>query len=134
MQVKEQHLIAPLLFVALFSLTFLSMVAFTSSSFEKTEIGMPDINMLAAISPKLDATLDIIAENLAWTVTTASHEAALSLAQVPVKEFFGLEDYQYGQPRYTALQTHTSRDRLPEEEHGQVLGIYIVNPDFSAGQ
>lgn len=134
MQVKEQHLVAPLLFVALFSLTFLSMVAFTSSSFTKAEVAMPDINLVAMISPKLDTALNIISENLAWSVTTSSHEAALALAQIPVSQFFGLDNYQYGQPRYTALQSHVSKDRLPEKEQGQVLGIYLVNPDFSAGQ
>ena len=132
MQIKEQHLVAPLLFVALFSLTFLFAVSYTSSSFTKEEVAMPDIFGPATISPAFDHVLSVIADNLSWSVTTAAVQVKSDLAQIPVSKFFGVDNYQFGQPRYTALESNLSPSNIPN--HGVVLGAFTVSPVYAAGQ
>lgn len=133
MSIKEEHLIAPLLFVALFSMTFLFCVAYTQASFNGSENAFPDTFSFQRIAPPVATFVNTIADNFVWSVETAHSAAAEELAQVhiPVAEFFGLENYHYGATRYTALQSRPSY--LDAPSHGEVLGIYVIAPQSAAG-
>lgn len=101
---KEQYIVMPLLAIALIAQAFLFAVTYSNASFGGVERAFPQAFAPAQISPALDRGISVIAENLTYSVNTA-----VAQAKGPVLSFFGLENYKYGQPRYTALVSQTSQ-------------------------
>jgi hypothetical protein len=121
MNKKEKFLTMGLLAVALFSQMFLFSVAYTNASFGETEVPVHQYFSPSSISATFDKDLNIIADNLRWSITVAAQQA-----KGPVLAFLGLDNYSYGQPRYTSLASSQELGSQPE-----VLGAYQVNPAYS---
>jgi hypothetical protein len=120
----KPHVVMPLLALAVVANLFLFSVAYTNASFNGTERALPNVFAPSQISQTLDNGLTVIAENLTWSVSTAVAEV-----KPMAVSFFGLEDYKFGNPRYTALNTNHSN--VDEAHTGAVLGASIVNPEYA---
>ncbi|MDB4939644.1 MAG: hypothetical protein JWO40_69 [Candidatus Doudnabacteria bacterium] len=122
----KPHVVVPLLAFALIVNMFLFGVAYSNASFSGTEKSLPDIFAAQNISPQLDNTFAVIADNLQWSVASAAE-----VVKPQVVAFLGLSDYQYGQPRYTALNPNQSvaEYAIPSQD-GAVLGATTQNPEY----
>ncbi len=116
---NKPRVVMPLLALALAANMFLFGVAYTNASFTQTERSVPDVFAPDNISRAFDNSLNTIAENLSWSVSTAVAEA-----KPQVVAFLGLDNYKFGMPRYTALQSNQSHS-------GAVLGASIENPEYT---
>lgn len=128
---QERVIVIPLLFLALFSLTFLYAVSYSSASFQKQEVAFPDYFGPASISPKLDRVITNIA--MGYREATI---AVISESKEPLKQFFGLQNYKYGQPMHTTLAArHPNRNIAAQRQlQPAILGITNVNPAYAQSQ
>lgn len=128
---QERVIVVPLLFLALFSLTFLYAVSYSSASFQKQEVPFPDYFGPASISPKLDKALNDIAIGYEETI-----QIVISESKEPLKQFFGLQNYKYGQPMHTSIAgRHPNRNIAAQRQlQPAILGITSVNPAYAQSQ
>lgn len=121
MDSKEKILTAAAFAFAMFSQLFLVNVVNTNASFQRADPARDYLAPSQIISARFDNELNIIASNLRWSVSTSAQAA-----KEPVLAFFGLNDYAYGQPRYTSVASRTQSQVQP-----QVLGTFQINPLYS---
>ncbi len=124
---QEKHLVMPLLFAAVFANLLLLSVTFTNASFSGSERTMPDFG-ISKVTAQLNNTIDTVQQNLVWAVGEAT-----AIVKPQLVAFLGLEGYQYGAPRFSALlpsDNQVAVDQTIDASAGQVLGISIVNPLF----
>lgn len=123
MVIKEEHKVAGLLAVALFSQLFLFSVALTNCSFQQEEFAMPSIFAPSQISATLNNKMNIIGENLNWSVSTA-----YSSVKPKVLSFLGLQG-----PQFTSNSTALAQQTVPDTAP-QVLGAFTQNNAFNYSQ
>ncbi len=127
---KEEHMVLPLLVAVVFSSLFLFAVAWSNASFQGEETPFPDPFGPASISANFDQSLNQVADNITWSVSVASQAI-----QPQVMAFLGLDDYKYGQPRYTAIASQAEGSvevanvQPAVSQQQAVLGASIVNTD-----
>jgi hypothetical protein len=121
---ENPKVILPLLAIALASQLFLFNITYTNASFAGQQFYVRDyLAPSQIISANFDRQLTIIADNLVWSVSTA-----IAVAQPQITAFFGLNNYKYGQNRYTSLESNVSLNTPP-----QVLGAYQPISDYQFG-
>ena|SRR5438477_8656114 len=127
MNTDNPKVILPLLALTIATQLFLFTVAQTGASFSGQETPVADIFAPAHISAKLDQTLSVISDNLAWSISTASQAVKPHLAA-----FFGLDNYQFAKGRSTALASQASLavNNLDVGNQPKVLGAFYVNPGY----
>ncbi|GAC1413545.1 MAG: hypothetical protein NVSMB66_5670 [Candidatus Doudnabacteria bacterium] len=123
---EKPAVVLPLLAMAVMMNFFLFSVAYTNASFNGAERSLPSLPQ-TQISQLVNDKVNIIADNLNWTVSTA-----LAEVQPQVVAFMGLQDYRYGMPRYSAVNSSSSvaEYALPvHSDRGAVLGASLENLD-----
>jgi len=117
--------------VALFSQLLVLNVAYANASFESSGTPMRDyFSPASLVSSNFANNLNVIADNLVWSVTTASQAA-----KQPVIAFLGIDQsYSFGQPRYTSLASQASLNPMNLSSQPQVLGAYTAVSSIGASQ
>lgn len=125
---SEKHLVAPLLLAALMANFLLFAVSYSNASFSGYERALPSFG-LEQITYQMDQTIDVVMDNFVWAIDTAYAEA-----QPKIVAFLGLEGYEFGQPRSTALASQQRLSHQVDAGTSQVLGVSIMSPLFYFSQ
>ena len=123
---SDAHIVMPLLIVALAANLFLFAVSYSNASFYGQERAFPDIFGPAQISQNLDKGINQIVLNVQDSLNFVATEI-----QPAVVAFVGLDGYQYGLTRQTALAPQEQSYTTPQ---GAVLGAVYYNPAYFVGQ
>lgn len=121
---EKPAVVLPLLAMAVMMNLFLFSVAYTNASFSGAERSLPTLPE-TALSQVVNDKIAVIADNLSWTVSTAAAEVKPQAVAL-----LGLEDYRYGMPRFTSLNSSSSvAEYASPANNGAVLGASVQNPN-----
>lgn len=124
--IQEQRVVLPLLATALVSMSFLFGVTYTNASWDGLERPVPELFSPRQISVSFDNTLNVIAENLAWSLSVSSHVATESVTNATMA-FLGIDENLYDTgPSHYAIVRHK-----PVTLTGAVLGASVENTRVS---